>query len=408
MNQKSHDDKDHLNCSLCEQVQLTLIELESHYLGVHGIEGPPAEIEDTTARTSLEGGQEDNFIKLDNDPWWMGYSEISSASIESTSCPITRTEGSTENSISSQAPTECLSIDVVFQGKPPKPPVDLIELSSDSDTAPSSKEYRQPTESEIPSFASVAGENDTTKNATKWRCEYCQESEFSQGTLERHQLSVHGQVGSGIPEGPKSTIQELTDMVSSTKRYADMMALTDKLDKIKSQKFPPQKPPRKTLVPQNSIRSSQTPSTVLSPPESSPMTRALARLRVKKALFHDPKESASLTDPPSTVSNPPNSEKARRPLKKFLQVSLRRLSEEEIWILGGPQVLKPSGPLPFPEDSQLLTAHEQENKKLFHFYATLLEKKAILNVEESKRHIIFRNMRQNLLNRVDSRVFEFY
>ena len=76
--------------------------------------------------------------------------------------------------------------------------------------------------------------------------------------------------------------------------------------------------------------------------------------------------------------------------------------------MGGPNVLKPSGPLPFPEDSKLLTAHEHENEKLFHFNATVLEKKAILDVEKSKRQIIFRNMRQNLLNRVDSRVFEFY
>ena len=407
MNQKSHEDKDHLNCSLCEQVKNTLLELESHYLGVHGIEGPLVEVEHTAAidRPTTEGGQENNFIKLDNDPWWMGYSEISSASLESTSCPITRTEGSTEDSISSQAPTEGLSIDVVFQGKPPKPPVSLIEISSDSDTAPSSKEYYQPSESEIPSFENASA---ASENATRWRCEYCQENKSSQVTLERHQLAVHGQLDSGIPERPKSTIQELTDMVASTKRYADLMSLTDKLDRIKSQKCPPQKPPRKTLVPQNSIRSSQTPNTAFSPPKSSVMTRALARLRVKKALFHDPKENTSSTDPPPNISNQPNSEKARKPLKKFLRVSLRRLSEEEIWILGGPQVLKPSGPPPFPEDSQLITAHEQENKKLFHFYATLLEKKAILNVEESKRHIIFRNMRQNLLNRVDSRVFEFY
>ena len=428
MNQNLHEGGD-MNCSLCEHVERTMVALEVHYIGVHGVTGSPTKTEEPEARPPLMGGQDDNYIKLNNDPW-MGYSDVSSTPLKSSSCPITRTEGSTEGSINTNADTEELSVNIVFQGR--RPPIATIEIESTIST-PSSKEYYQPSDSEIPSFENyrptesaadspkstikeltetVASSKryadmislteklekakskkisppkppikETTTAAAKYTCEFCEVKNFTFLDLEGHQLAVHGELGFGIPE-------------------TDRISLPEKTQK----QYPPQKPPRKLLVPQNSIRSSQTPS-INSTPLESPMTRALARLRVKKALFSDPKENTPLSNPPSNNSNPPNSEKVRKPLKKFLQVSLRRLSEEEILLVGGPNVFKPSVPLPLPEDSDLLTAHEHENEKLFHFYATVLEKKAILNVEKSKQHIVFRNMRQNLLHRVDSRVFQAY
>jgi hypothetical protein len=366
---QTYDKLGNLICPLCQAIQCTSMDLEAHYLAVHGIAGP-------TSVGELE--------------------EVSSGSLKTSTCPITETS----ESVNSEAPTEELSVNILFDGKPE---VVTIDIAS-SDSTPSSKELYEPTESEIPSFSngSAPSEKATTTDAIKWTCEFCEEGNYTYLSLEKHQVGVHGELGFGIPDTdrPKK---------STTKKLTEMISLSKKLEKARTKRHPPQKPPRKLIVPQNSP-SSKIPSTVSSPPRSSPTTRALARLRVKKALFLDLDENTSLTTLPTYSSSPPNPEPVKESLnyqRKYLQVSLKRLTEEELWLLGGPDVLKPSGPLPLPDDSELQTAQELENERLFTYYATLLEKKAILDVEKSKRHIIFRNMRQNLLNRVDERVFEF-
>ena len=189
MNQNLHEEED-INCSLCEHVERTLVALEVHYVGVHGVVGSPTETEEPAARLPLERGHENNFFKLNNDPWWFEYEEISSDSL-----PIT----ATEYSISSQAPTESLSIDVVFHGIPPKPPT--IELSSD--TAPSTTDT-------IPSFSNISGTEvkETTTDAAKYTCEFCEVKNFTCLDLERHQLAVHRELGFGIPETDSISLPE--------------------------------------------------------------------------------------------------------------------------------------------------------------------------------------------------------
>ena len=276
MNQNLHEGGD-MNCSLCEHVERTMVALEVHYIGVHGVTGSPTKTEEPEARPPLMGGQDDNYIKLNNDPW-MGYSDVSSTPLKSSSCPVTRTEGSTEGSINTNADTEELSVNIVFQGR--RPPIATIELESTIST-PSSKEYYQPSDSEIPSFENyrptesaadgpkstikeltetVASSKryadmislteklekakskkisppkppikETTTAAAKYTCEFCEVKNFTFLDLEGHQLAVHGELGFGIPE-------------------TDRISLPEKTQK----QYPPQKPPRKLLVPQNSIRS---------------------------------------------------------------------------------------------------------------------------------------------------------
>ena len=66
----------------------------------------------------------------------------------------------------------------------------------------------------------------------------------------------------------------------------------------------------------------------------------------------------------------------------------------------------PTCPPDFPTDSELRTAQELENERLFNQFAQPEEKRAIIQVDEKKKPQIYRSMRQLLLNRMCPAVFE--